>query len=76
MKTSDLELEKIIEKQIDFESRKLFNYIAENGSKVFLEGHPLHRYKDTELIERLIQHFESIEEYEKCSVLLKVKKSM
>lgn len=73
---SDIEFEKIIDRQIDVESRKLFDYIKENGSKAFLEGNPLYRYKNTDLIDRLIKYFESNEEYEKCSVLVNVKNSM
>jgi hypothetical protein len=76
MEINDLELEKILDKQIDIESRKLFDYINKNGSKAFTEGNPLYQYRETDLINRLINYFEANEEYEKCSVLVNVKKSL
>lgn len=76
MDINNIELEKIIDKQIDVESRKLFDYINENGPKSFSEGNPLYRYRETDLINRLILYFEANEEYEKCSVLVNVKNSL
>lgn len=76
MEINNIELEKIIDRQIDLESRKLFDYINKNGPKAFLEGNPLSKYRETDLIDRLINYFESNEEYEKCSVLVNVKKSL
>lgn len=69
-------LEKTIENLYDYESRKLFNFIIEKGENVFSEDSPLRKFKNTDLIERLIKYFESLEEYEKCADLTKIKEKI
>lgn len=70
------QLEKKIEDLYDYETRKLFNFIIEKGQSVFSEDSPLRNFKDTDLIERLIKYFESLEEYEKCVQLSRIKEKV
>jgi DnaJ-class molecular chaperone len=65
------EIEKSIEKLYDEQSRKLYDYIVEMGDEAFNEGKPLYKFRNTDLFEKLIAHFESTEEYEKCAFILK-----
>jgi hypothetical protein len=65
------ELENHIDELYDEQSRKLYNYIENMGEKAFEEGSPLYKFRDSDLFERLISHFESLEEYEKCAFLVK-----
>jgi len=65
------EIEDSIEKLYDEQSRKLYNYIVEMGDQAFMAGNPLYNFRDSDLFEKLISHFESTEEYEKCAFLLK-----
>ena len=50
------------------------------GEKAFEEGSPLYKFRESDLFERLIKHFEDLEEYEKCAFLVKsswsIKKSI
>ena len=70
--TSFEQLEKNIDELYDEQSRKLYDHIVEMGQEIFDKENPLYKYKDSDLLERLIKHFESVEEYEKCSKLLKI----
>ncbi len=74
------DLENHIDELYDEQSRKLYNYIESMGEKAFEEGSPLHKFRDSDLFERLITHFEELEEYEKCAFLVKasweIKKSI
>lgn len=65
-------LEKTIDDLYDYETRKLFNFIIEKGEEVFSDDSPLRKFKGTDIIERLIRHFESLEEYEKCEELSRI----
>jgi len=67
-----LNFEKEIDKMYDAQSRKLYSYIESEGDKAFAKESPLHKFIDTDLFERLISHFESTEEYEKCAYILKI----
>lgn len=48
---------------------RIYNHISKSGIESFRPGGPLHKYKDGELLEKMIRHFERTEEYEKCAVL-------
>jgi hypothetical protein len=65
------DLEDQIDELYDEQSRKLYNYIETMGEKAFEEGSPLYKFRDSDLFERLIKHFEELEEYEKCAFLVK-----
>lgn len=69
-------IEEEIDKLYDAQSRKLYNYIAIEGEKAFEEKSRLHKYLETDLFERLISHFETTEEYEKCANLLKLSRKL
>lgn len=56
----------------DQQSRKLYNHIMEMGIDAFNKESALYKYRDTDLIQKLIDHFVSTEEYEKCRDLQKV----
>lgn len=64
------EIEKEVDQLFDSKSRKLYNYMAIEGTKAFKEGGPLNKFLGTDLFEKLISHFESTEEYEKCAYVL------
>ena len=64
------EIENSIEKLYDEQSRKLFDYIVQMGEEAFMEGQPLYKFRDTDLFDKLIIHFEANEEYEKCAFIL------
>ena len=68
------DLEDQIDELYDEQSRKLYNYIETMG------GSPLYKFRESDLFERLIKHFEDLEEYEKCAFLVKsswsIKKSI
>jgi len=70
--------EEQIDRMFDVQSRKLYDYMLVEGAEAFKEGNPLNKFLKTDLFERLIAHFESTEEYERCAFLLdlsnKVKK--
>lgn len=74
------DLENQIDELYDEQSRKLYNYIETMGEKAFEEGSPLYKFRDSDLFERLITHFEGLEEYEKCAFLVesswKIKRSI
>jgi hypothetical protein len=55
------------------QSRKLYRIIEEMGEGAFSKKGPLFKFRETPLLEKLIGYFESTEEYEKCSRLLKIK---
>lgn len=77
MNTTDFnQLEKKIEDLYDYETRKLFNFIIEKDQSVFSDDSPLKDFKYTDLIERLIKYFESLEEYEKCVQLSNIKEKV
>jgi uncharacterized protein Yka (UPF0111/DUF47 family) len=63
-------IESDIDKMYDAQTRKLFDYMLLEGEKAFEEGNPLNKFLGTDLFERLISHFESTEEYEKCAYIL------
>lgn len=58
-----------IDEEHDKSSRKLFAYIENAGEEILTKDNPLHKFKDTDLFERMIDHFLITEEYEKCSIL-------
>ena len=64
-------LESDIDRMYDAQTRKLYDYMLLEGEKAFEEGNPLNKFLGTDLFERLISHFESTEEYEKCDELWK-----
>jgi len=64
------EIESSIEKLYDEQSRKLYDYIVEMGEEAFMPGKPLYKFRDTDLFDKLIAHFEASEEYEKCAFIL------
>jgi DNA-binding transcriptional regulator GbsR (MarR family) len=66
------ELEKSLDQLKDEQSRKLYDHIVEMGISAFERDSALYKHKDSGLLERLISHFQEIEEYEKCAKLLKV----
>mgnify|MGYP001193189445 FL=1 len=55
---------------------RIYAHISKEGAKSFKEGGPLYKYRDGKLAEKLIKHFESTEEYEKCGVLVLVNKEL
>lgn len=55
---------------------RIYSHISKEGVKSFKEGGPLYKYGDGKLVEKLIQHFESTEEYEKCGVLALIRKEL
>ena len=67
-----LNFEEEIDKMYDEQSRKLYSYIEAGGEKAFEKESPLYKFLKTDLFERLISHFESTEEYEKCAYILKL----
>jgi len=73
MENTDLDqLTKSLDELYDQQSRKLYAHIMEMGLDAFRKDSALYKYKDTDLLEKLITYFESVEEYEKCSDLQKV----
>jgi len=73
MENTDLEqLTKNLDEIYDQQSRKLYTHIMEMGMDAFSKDSALYKYKDTDLLKKLIDHFISTEEYEKCSDLQKV----
>lgn len=66
------DLEKSVDELYDNHARKVYQGIMDMGERAFLVNGPLYRYKDTDLIETLIDHFIEKEEYEKCSELQEV----
>lgn len=58
------------------QSRKLFKIIEETGEKCFTKEGSLYKYRKTNLLDKLIEYFESTEEYEKCGFLLKTKEKI
>lgn len=64
------EIESSIEKLYDEQSRKLYDYIVQMGEEAFMEGQPLYKFRNTDLFNKLITHFEALEEYEKCAFVL------
>jgi hypothetical protein len=62
--------EKEIDQMYDSQTRKLYNYMAIEGAEAFKPGKPLNKFLSSDLFERMISHFESTEEYEKCAYVL------
>lgn len=66
------ELSKSLDEFYDQQSRKLYEHIMDMGIDSFRKNGVLYKYKNTDLLQKLISHFESLEEYEKCSDLMKI----
>ena len=66
------ELEEEIDKAYDQDSRRLYDFIRAKGADAFKEDGKLHSFIKSDLFEKLIQHFEEKEEYERCAYLLSV----
>ena len=49
----------------------MYKYIS--ADKTFLKDMPGTNYKKRQLIDELVEHFVSTEEYEKCAELIKLK---
>jgi hypothetical protein len=64
-----IKLKELIDEEHDKNSRKLFAYIENAGEDILIKDNPLYKFKDTDLFERMINHFLITEEYEKCSIL-------
>jgi len=69
------EIEEDLDKMYDKQARKLYDYMLVEGEEAFSEGKPLNRFLGTDLFERLIAHFETTEEYEKCSYMVYLSKA-
>jgi len=69
-------LESDIDRMYDAQTRKLYDYMLLEGEKACEEGNPLNKFLGTDLFERLISHFESTEEYEKCDYVLKLSRKI
>lgn len=67
------ELSQHLDDLYSIQSRKLYRIIEEMGEKAFSKKGPLFKFRETPLLEKLIQYFESTEEYEKCSKILEIK---
>ena len=63
---------KDLDSSYDEQSKKLYDHIMEMGVAAFDFDNALHKYRESSLLKRLIAHFESKEEYEKCADLKKV----
>lgn len=63
---------KSIDVVYDEQSRKLYEHIMEMGVSAFEGDSALRKYRESNLLKKLISHFESKEEYEKCGDLKKV----
>ncbi len=72
MLNKEQNLSEILHKQYDDETQKIFDHIVAMGVSAFRRESPLFKYRDTDLLDRLIRHFESKEEYEKCDKLQKI----
>jgi len=69
-------LEDEIDQLYDAQIRKIYGYMFIEGESVFEEGKPLNRFVKSDLLERIVKHFESTEEYEKCAFTLKLSKTL
>ena len=58
------------------QSRKLYRIIEETGETAFSKQGPLHKYRKTALLDKLIEYFVGTEEYEKCAYLNKIKEKI
>jgi hypothetical protein len=67
-----IDLEKEVNDLYDSHARKVYEGIIDMGERAFLVNGPLYKYKDSDLIDTLIEHFTETEEYEKCSELQEV----
>jgi hypothetical protein len=70
------EFSQYIKELYSVQSIKLFELIEKMEEEAFSESGPLFKFRKTDLLAKLIEYFESIEEYEKCSDLLKIKKKI
>lgn len=71
-KTSKIEDD--IDRLYDARIRKIYDYILLEGESAFEEGRRLNKFLGSDLFEKLISHFESTEEYEKCGYILAISK--
>lgn len=55
---------------------ELYNIILEYSLQLFDKKNPLILIRETDMLDVLIYHFESYEEYEKCLRLVKTKKCL
>ena len=65
-------LEAEIDALYDAQARKVYQGIIDMGERAFNVNGPLYKYKDSDLIDLLIEHFQGTEEYEKCSELQEI----
>jgi hypothetical protein len=66
------EFEEEIDRAYDQDSRRLYDFIRAKGIEAFREEGKLRNFVKSDLFEKLIEHFESKEEYERCAYLLKI----
>jgi hypothetical protein len=55
---------------------ELYSHILEYSFLTYNSSNPLNLIKNTTMLDDLITHFESLEEFEKCLVLIKVKRCL
>ena len=67
-----LKEENNIDELYDTQTRKLYEAIIELGPSAFNKKSALYEYRDGELLDKMIQYFQDLEEYEKCSELQKI----
>lgn len=72
MKTEIDKIQENVGELYDSQSRKLFEAIVGMGAYAFSKKGPLYKFRDTNLIDKIIAHFEEMEEYEKCAELQKI----
>ena len=70
------EFEEEIDRAYDQDSRRLYDFIRAKGIEAFKEEGKLRNFVKSDLFEKLIEHFESKEEYERCAYLLKIQKEV
>lgn len=70
------EIEDEIDKAYDQDSRRLYDFIRAKGVEAFKSEGKLHSFIKSDLFEKLIQHFEEKEEYERCAYLMSVYKEI
>jgi hypothetical protein len=64
------------EKELHEYALELYDIILEYSLQIFGRTNPLMLIRETDMLDVLIYHFESYEEYEKCLRLVKTKKCL
>jgi hypothetical protein len=63
-----------LDAELDEINRRLLHSILDYADHTLTNNHPIYKAFNTGIFNNLIEYFEELEEYENCSILMKIQK--